>query len=156
MAKIPYTWSKVKAGDIISFRYNNSKDNRLVKRTVLVIDPMFKNKAKNKTSTYQLHGIQLEVSNRPHSKSIGTIATNRQQLRNLLEEAGKIQSVDLDKRIFKVKFDSPSAKSIYNKLKKSIKANGNFRTFSQSLLNSRRVYLEDIKLPAQFIKELSK
>ena len=55
MAKLPYSWTKVSPGDIVSFVYE-SKDGKRLRRTILVLEPKRKN---------LIHGIQLEVSNIP-------------------------------------------------------------------------------------------
>ena len=91
MAKINYNWNRVKRGDIISFRYKNSQ-GRILRRTVLVLEPKLRNRAKKKTSDNLIHGIQLEVSNRP---------TNIELLK-ILNSAGKVELVDKDKNIFRV------------------------------------------------------
>ena len=88
MAKLPYSWNKVGAGDIVSFVYE-SKDGKRLRRTILVIDPKLRNRAKNKSSQYLVHGIQLEVSN----KSTNT------EIKKILESAGTPEIVDADKKI---------------------------------------------------------
>ena len=87
MAKIAYNWSKVNAGDIVSFIYEN-KDGRKLRRTILVIEPKFKNRSKNKSSQYLIHGIQLEISN---------IRTNP-EIKKILETAGQVEIVDEAKK----------------------------------------------------------
>ena len=67
----------------ISFRYKN-KEGRILRRTILVLEPKLRNKAKNPNSNYLIHGIQLEVSNQPVNSEIKTI----------LETAGKVGVVD--------------------------------------------------------------
>ena len=96
MPKINYSWSKVVAGDIISFVYKNTKGSRL-RRTILVLDPK---------RNGLLHGIQLEVSNIP---------TNP-QIKKILETAGTAQIVDEDKKVYRVALDG-SGKDTYKKLK---------------------------------------
>ena len=109
MAKLPYSWSKVSAGDIVSFVYKN-RDGRNLRRTILVIDPKLLNRAKNKSSQYLVHGIQLEVSNVP---------TNM-EMKKILETAGTPEVVDEDKKIYRVILDGNS-KQIYRRLKSLIK-----------------------------------
>ena len=103
MGKIAYNWTKVNRGDIISFRYR-TKEGRILRRTILVLEPKLRNKAKNPTSKYLLHGIQLEISNQPVISNIKTI----------LESAGKVGVVDADKKIFNVELNR-STKNVYNK-----------------------------------------
>ncbi len=63
MAKLPYSWTRVSAGDIISFVYEN-KEGRKLRRTILVLEPKRKN---------LIHGIQLEISNQPTNTQINKI-----------------------------------------------------------------------------------
>tara|TARA_B100001094_G_scaffold164113_1_gene158873 strand:+ start:1682 stop:2089 length:408 start_codon:yes stop_codon:yes gene_type:complete len=135
MAKIPYTWNKVTSGDIISFAYKSS-DNRRLRRTILVLEPKSKN---------LIHGIQLEVSNVPTNSEI----------KKILESAGDTEIVDADKKIYRVNLVGNS-KKVYSKLKTLIKRHGIYRTYAYDKARKSQVFLEDLKLPAQFIKELSK
>ena len=142
MAKINYNWNRVKRGDIISFRYKNSQ-GRILRRTVLVLEPKLRNKAKKKTSDNLIHGIQLEVSNRP---------TNIELLK-ILNSAGKVELVDKDKNIFRVDLEGQT-KNIYNRLKSLVKKYGIFRTYSYEQARKSQVFLEDLRLPQDFVKEL--
>ena len=133
MPKINYSWSKVVAGDIISFVYKNTKGSRL-RRTILVLDPK---------RNGLLHGIQLEVSNIP---------TNP-QIKKILETAGTAQIVDEDKKVYRVALDG-SGKDTYKKLKGLIKRYGIYRTYKYDVARKSVVSLEDLKLPIGFIKEI--
>ena len=133
MAKLPYSWTRVSAGDIISFVYEN-KEGRKLRRTILVLEPKRKN---------LIHGIQLEISNQP---------TNT-QIKKILETAGTTQIVDETKKIYRVELDS-NAKQTYNKMKTLIKRHGIYRTFSYDKARKSSVTLEDLRLPTQFIEEL--
>ncbi len=143
MGKIAYNWNKVNRGDIISFRYR-TKEGRILRRTILVLEPKLRNKAKNPTSDYLLHGIQLEISNQPVISNIKTI----------LESAGEVGVVDVDKNIFNVELDR-STKNVYNKVKNLINKHGMFRTYSYEKARKSQVFLEDLRLPEDFVKELT-
>ena len=142
MAKLPYSWNKVSAGDIISFVYE-TKDGKKLRRTILVIDPKLRNRAKNKSSQYLVHGIQLEVSNKP---------TNT-EIKKILESAGTTEIVDEDKKIYRVTLDG-NAKQTYTKMKTLIKRHGIYRTYSYDKARKSSVTLEDLRLPTQFLQEL--
>ena len=133
MAKLPYSWTRVSAGDIISFVYEN-KEGRKLRRTILVLEPKRKN---------LIHGIQLEISNQP---------TNT-QIKKILETAGTTQIVDETKKIYRVELDS-NAKQTYNKMKTLKKRHGIYRTFSYDKARKSSVTLEDLRLPTQFVQEL--
>ena len=128
MSKLPYSWNKVSPGDIISFAYE-SKDGKRLRRTILVLDPERNN--------------LIEISNKP---------TNT-EIKKILESAGTTEIVDGDKKIYRVALDG-NAKQTYNKLKSLIKRHGIYRTYSYDKAKKSQVFLEDLKLPAQFLKEL--
>ena len=142
MAKISYNWTRVKRGDIIEFKYQN-KEGRVLRRTILVLEPKLRNQAKNKSSNYLLHGIQLEVSN---------VSTNT-KLQKILEAAGDVKVVDEKKKIYRVDIDK-STKQIYSELKSVIKQNGIYRTYNYDKAKKSQVFLEDLRLPPSFVKEL--
>ena len=144
MAKIGYSWSRVKRGDIISFRYKN-KEGRTLRRTILVLEPKLSNTAKNPSSKFLMHGIQLEVSN----KTIN--APN--VIQNILESAGDVDIVDIDKEVYRVDLTEPT-KIIYSKLKTLVKQHGIYRTYNYDKATKSQVFLEDLKLQKTFVEEL--
>jgi hypothetical protein len=144
MAKIGYSWSKVERGDIISFRYKNREGSTL-RRTILVLEPKLSNTAKNPSSKFLIHGIQLEVSNRP------TNASN--VIQNILESAGDVDVVDIDKEVYRVDLTEPT-KIIYTKLKSLVKQHGIYRTYNYDKATKSQVFLEDLKLQKTFVEEL--
>ena len=133
MAKLPYNWAIVSAGDIISFVYE-TKEGRRLRSTILVLAP---NRKK------VLHGIQLEISNVP---------TNR-EIKKLLEKAGKTEIIDENKKIYKVLLDGTS-KAVYSRLKRLIKRHDIYRTYTLEKAKKSQVFLEDLRLPTQFVEEL--
>ena len=144
MAKIGYSWSRVKRGDIISFRYKN-KEGSTLRRTILVLEPKLSNTAKNPSSKFLMHGIQLEVSN----KTIN--APN--VIQNILESAGDVDVVDIDKEVYRVDLTEPT-KIIYSKLKTLVKQHGIYRTYNYDKATKSQVFLEDLKLQKTFVEEL--
>ena len=142
MAKLPYSWNKVSSGDIISFIYEN-REGRKLRRTILVLEPQLVNKAKNPSSKFLLHGIQLEVSNRP------TLI----QMKTLLEQAGVTEIVDEQKKIYRVRLQS-DAKGTYKKMKNLINKYGIYRSYNYDKAKKSSVTLEDLRLPTQFVQEL--
>ena len=89
MSKLIYSWGKVTAGDIISFRYKG-KDSGSKLQTVLVFNPKMPNKNKDGTKSFHLIGLKLE--NR------GTIPTIKSKplMVQLLERIGGIEVVSGD------------------------------------------------------------
>ena len=144
MAKLPYRWNKVSPGDIVSFVYEN-KDGRKLRRTILVLDPKLKNRAKNPSSQYLVHGIQLEVSNQPTLR----------QMKTLLEQAGITEIVDEKKKINRVQLDG-TAKQIYRKMRTIINKYGIYRSYNYDKARKSTITLEDLRLPTQFVQELKK
>tara|TARA_B100000131_G_C17962031_1_gene550840 strand:+ start:367 stop:810 length:444 start_codon:yes stop_codon:yes gene_type:complete len=143
MGKLAYSWPQVQSGDIISFVYLN-KEKRRLRRTVLVIEPKLRNDAKNKSSQFLLHGIQLEISNLPTNPEI----------KKILETAGNVEIVDEQKKIYRVDFGTGLNTAVYKRLKVLIKRHGLYRTYNYDKVKGTRVMLEDLRLPPSFIKEI--
>ena len=101
------------------------------------------NRAKNPSSKYLDHGIQLEVSNQP------TLL----QMKTLLEQAGKTEIVDEKKKIYRVRLES-NARATYKKMRTIINKYGLYRSYNYDKARKSTVTLEDLRLPTQFIEEL--
>ena len=144
MAKLSYNWSKVKRGDIISFRYQN-KEGRTLRRTILVLEPKLTNEAKNPKSKFLMHGIQLEVSNQPiNAASV---------MEEILDKAGLVEVVDEEKKVYRVEIEANS-QTVYTSLKSLIKQHGIYRTYNYDKAKSSQVFLEDLRLSPQYVKDL--
>ena len=144
MGKLTYSWSRVKRGDIISFRYPN-KEGRILRRSILVLEPKLTNEAKNPSSKFLIHGIQLEVSNQAVN------APNVMQ--NILETAGFVEVVDEDKQVYRVDIEEKTQK-VYTSLKSLIKQHGIYRTYNYDKARKSQVFLEDLRLPPAYVKDL--
>ena len=144
MGKLTYSWSRVKRGDIISFRYPN-KEGRILRRSILVLEPKLTNEAKNPSSKFLIHGIQLEVSNQAVN------APNVMQ--NILETAGLVEVVDEDKQVYRVDIEEKTQK-VYTSLKSLIKQHGIYRTYNYDKARKSLVFLEDLRLPPAYVKDL--
>ena len=144
MGKLTYTWGKAKRGDIISFRYPN-KEGRILRRTILVLEPKLMNEAKNPSSKFLMHGIQLEVSNQAIN------APNVMQ--SILESAGYVEVVDEAKQVYRVEIEGNTQK-VYTSLKSLIKKHGIYRTYNYDKARKSQVFLEDLRLPPAYVKEL--
>ena len=144
MGKLTYSWSRVKRGDIISFRYPN-KEGRILRRSILVLEPKLTNEAKNPSSKFLIHGIQLEVSNQAIN------APNVMQ--NILETAGFVEVVDEDKQVYRVDIEEKTQK-VYTSLKSLIKQHGIYRTYNYDKASKSQVFLEDLRLPPAYVKDL--
>ena len=135
MAKAPYVWNKVSTGDIISFMYKTKKGENL-SRTVLVLEPNINN---------LIHGLQLEISNVPTNIEIPRI----------LKLAGKTEIVDESKQIYRVDIEMNTS-SLYTKMKNIINKHKLYRTYSLAKAKSSLVYLDDLKLPIDFVRGITK
>ena len=62
--KQPYSWGKVKPGDIISFRYKSKSTGKAHTNSILVLNPKLNVTLKDGKSTKHLIGIKLEESNK--------------------------------------------------------------------------------------------
>jgi len=152
MPKQVYTWGKVKAGDIVSFRYKGKSDtNKLT--TLLVLNLKMPYKKKDDTKTFHLIGLKLETS--------GVISTirNKPKLVQLLERLGEIEIVDEESDIYRVELKGVGPrgvkKSVYNKVKKYIERHSIYRTYDYKEAKRSAVFLEPIILPKELKEVLS-
>ena len=129
MTKQVYTWGKVTAGDIISFRYKG-KQSTATLTTILVLNPRIPYTRKDKTKVYHLVGLKLEEQ--------GTIPLirNRPLLVQLLETIGEIQVVDDENEIFRVLIKGLGPRGVtprvYDRIKR--KLNQNMKLFQYFLI----------------------
>jgi|TARA_B110000902_G_C14176175_1_gene538770 hypothetical protein len=144
MSKLIYSWGKVTAGDIISFRYKG-KDSGSKLQTVLVFNPKMPNKNKDGTKSFHLIGLKLE--NR------GTIPTIKSKplMVQLLERIGGIEVVSGDDYIYRVNIPNVGVRgvkrNVYSKLKKYINKFSVYRTYDYMKAKKSSVFLEPIILP---------
>ena len=141
MPKTSYSWNKVSAGDIISFRYKGKKPSgKLV--TILVLNPKIRLHDKK---AFYLVGLKLEQSGVvPHIR-------NKNETLELLERVGDLEIVDFENEIYRVSIKNVGVRgfkeSDYQKLKKYINQHQAYRTFVWEEATNSQVFLEPIKLP---------
>ena len=146
MPKQVYTWGKVKPSDIISFRYKGKQTTGKL-ATILVLNPRMPHIRKDKTKTFHLIGLKLEIS--------GTIPTirNKPKLVQLLERVGEIEVVDDENGIYRVDIKNVGPRGVkqatYQKLKKHIERHSVYRTYDYREAKRSQVFLEPIVLPKE-------
>ena len=151
MPKQIYTWNKVKTGDIISFRYKGKKRTGLL-TTILVLNPRFPYTRKDKTKTFHLIGLKLEIS--------GVIPTirNKPKLVQLLERIGELEVVDSESGIYRVNIKNVGPRGVkqatYQKMKRHIERHSVYRTYDYREAKRSQVFLEPIVLPKEFREAL--
>ena len=147
MPKQVYTWTKVRPGDIISFRYNQTL------QTLLVLNPMLPFTKKDGGKSLHLIGLKLEEK--------GTIRTIRNQpaLVRILETVGEIKLVEGNDDIFRIDIPNVSPrlgvrKDVYLKIERFLKQNAVYRTYNYNEARKSQVFLEPIELPQNVVKKL--
>ena len=151
MPKQVYTWGKVTAGDIISFRYKGKKPTSTL-TTLLVLNPRIPYTRKDKTKTFHLVGLKLEDK--------GTIPTIKAKpmLVQLLERVGDIQVISGDDEIYRVEIQGIGPRGVrqatYNKIKKYINKHAVYRTYDYKDAQTSGVFLEPIKLSKPLVEVL--
>ena len=151
MPKQVYTWSKVVAGDIISFRYKGKPTATLT--TLLVMNPKMPYIKKDGTKTFHLIGLKLEErGNIPMIKS-------KPLLVQLLERVGEIEVVSGEDQIYKIVIENTGPRGVrqqtYNKIKRYIERHSVYRTYDWQESRKSQVFLEPISLPKGLREEFS-
>ena len=148
MPKQIYTWNKVSAGDIISFRYKGKKTSGKL-TTVLVLNPKLPVIGKN---TFHLVGLKLE------SQGIRPVVRDKEILAKLLSRIGIIEVVSGDNDIFRVDITGTSnlgaKRDIYIKSKRQIDKYNLYRTYDYKEARKSAVFLEPISLPKELVEVL--
>ena len=151
MPKQIYNWSKVSAGDIISFRYKGNKPTGTL-TTLLVFNPKLPFTRKDGSKTFHLVGLKLE-----ERRTIPVIR-NKPFLVQLLERVGDIQVVSGDDQIYRIVIENLGNRGVrqatYKKLKQSIERYSVYRTYDYMEAKRSQVFLEPIVLPKDFREAL--
>ena len=147
MAKQVYTWGKVRAGDIVSFRYKGKKTSSTL-TTLLVFNPKLPYTKKNGTKTFHLVGLKLE------DRGTVPMIKAKPMLVQLLERVGNIQVVSGDDQIYRVEIKGVGVRGVrkatYTKLKQYIEKHSVYRTYDYMEAKRSQVFLEPIVLPKDF------
>ena len=151
MPKQIYTWGKVEAGDIISFRYKGKKPSGAL-TTVLVFNPKLPYTKKDGTKTFHLVGLKLE------DRGTIPIIKNKPMLVQLLERVGNIEVVSGDDEIYRVEIKGVGVRGVrkatYDKLKQYIERYSVYRTYDYVEARKSQVFLEPISFPKEFREAL--
>ena len=151
MPKKIYNWAKVKAGDIISFRYKGKKPTGTL-TTLLVFNPRLPYTRKDGTKTFHLVGLKLE------DRGTIPIIKNKPLLVQLLERVGEIKVVSGDDQIYKIVIENLGNRGVrqatYKKLKRFIERYSVYRTYNYMEAKRSQVFLEPIVLPIEFREAL--
>jgi hypothetical protein len=145
--KLPYSWGRVKAGDIISFKYKSKSSKSSKVQSVLVLNPRLSVNLKDGTNTKHLIGIKIEESNK-----ITLRLTGRQI--SLLETIGNFKKIDDNNNLYKLEIDKRfivnDIKGIkqeaYNKISNSLDIKGQYRTYDYMTVIKSSVYIEPIRI----------
>jgi len=144
MSKLVYSWGRVTAGDIISFRYKG-KDSTSMLQTVLVFNPKIPNKKKDGTKSFHLIGLKLE------NRGVIPTIKSKPLMVQLLERIGGIEVVSGHDYIYRVNIPNVGPRgvkrNVYNKIKKYINQHSVYRTYDYKKAKKSSVFLEPIILP---------
>ena len=151
MPKKIYNWAKVKAGDIISFRYKGKKPTGTL-TTLLVFNPKIPYTRKDGSKTFHLVGLKLE------DRGTIPIIKNKPLLVQLLERVGEIKVVSGDDQIYRIVIENLGNRGVrqatYKKLKRFIERYSVYRTYDYMEAKRSQVFLEPIVLPIEFREAL--
>ena len=145
--KQPYSWGRVKPGDVISFKYKSKSTGKTLVQSILVLNPRLNVKLKDGKTTRHLTGIKLEESNKI------SLRLNTRQLA-LLEQIGDFKKIDDKNNLYKLEIDNRFVvndikgikKSAYDKISKGLNIQGQYRTYDYMTARKSAVYLEPIRV----------
>jgi len=96
--KKAYSWTRVKPGNIISFKYKSKSSGKNYVQTLLVLNPKLMVTLKDGTKTKHLIGIKLEQSNKI------TLRLNQRQI-SLFEKIGDFVRTDEKNNLYALEID---------------------------------------------------
>ena len=145
--KQPYSWRRVKPGDVISFKYKSKSTGKTRVNSILVLNPKLNVTLKDGTSTKHLIGIKLEESNKI------SLRLNQKQVM-LLEKIGDFKKIDDKNNLYKLEIDRRFVlndikgikQEAYDKISKSLGIQGQYRTYNYLKAKKSSVYLEPIRV----------
>ena len=151
MPKQVYTWGKVRAGDIVSFRYKGKKPTGTL-TTLLVFNPRLPYTRKDGTKTFHLVGLKLE------EKGTIPIVKSKPAFAALLESVGNVRLVSGEDQIYRVEISNVDARGVpkatYRELRNVIARYSVYRTYDYIEARKSRVFLEPIVLPKELREAL--
>ena len=145
--KQPYSWARVKPGNIISFKYKSKSTGKNLVQSILVLNPKLNVTLKDGKTTKHLIGIKLEESNKI------SLRLNQKQVK-LLERIGDFKKIDKENNLYKLEIDKTFIlndikgikQSAYDKISKSLDIQGQYRTYDYMTARKSAVYLEPIRV----------
>ena len=151
------SWSKVKAGDVVYFRYKGKKERaKSRRRTCLVLNEKHMYKRQSDGRRVRLvHALQLSAVPRVP----GTRMLNEAQIKRVIKKVGKIEIREegTDTERYAVVTKRSKAKTRYGMIRNLVTQYGIYRTFSWGRLKTRAVFLnEDFEWPKELVTDLQK
>ena len=151
------SWSKVRAGDVVYFRYKGKKEEaKSRRRTCLVLNEKHMYKRQSDGRRVRLvHALQLSAVPRVP----GTRILKEAQIKRVIKKVGKIEIREegTDKERYAVATKRSKAKTRYGMIRNLVTQYGIYRTFSWGRLKTRAVFLnEDFEWPKELVTDLQK
>ena len=149
------SWSTVRAGDVVFFRYKGKKEGaKSRRRTCLILNErhMYKRLSDGKRVRL-VHPLQLSAIPRVQ----GTRVLKEAQIKRVIKKVGKIEIREegTDMARYAVATKRSKAKTRYGLIRTLVTQYGIYRTFSWNRLKTRAAFLnEDFEWPRELVKDL--
>ena len=145
--KQPHNWTKVRPGDIISFKYKSKSTGTSKVHSILVLNPKLLVKLKDGKTVKHLIGIKLEGSNKIE------LRLNRRQIM-LLEKIGEFVQLSEKDNLYRLNINDRFIlndirgvkKQAYDKIANSLGIQGQYRTYDWQIARKSAVYFEPIRV----------
>lgn len=153
MAKTRISWGKIRAGDVVEFRYKGKKiGSRSRHRTALILNERHMYKRVDGKRVRLVHAMEFStVPRRP-----GSVILKETHIKKLLKKAGKVELREGAKSdYFAIKGSRLVAKKQYNKLRNLVTQHANYRTYSWARLKTRACFMADeFQWPDELVKDV--
>jgi hypothetical protein len=153
MAKSRISWGKIRAGDVVEFRYKGQKLGAKSRyRTALILNERHMYKRVDGHRVRLVHAMEFSAIPRRS----GSVILREAHIKKLLKKAGKVELREgADSDYFAIKGTRMTAKRQYNKLRNLVTQHANYRTYSWARLKTRACFIsEDFQWPDELVKDV--
>lgn len=147
MARIGTSWTRIQAGDVISFKYKNKRNNKLKEQTILVLNPKFASTriaGGKQEQVFHLIGLKLA------EQKVRTIREGAKVVTQLFNKIGTIEAIDSQKDIYRVNLDKAdlfwggAKDTVYKKIRGLLGKEPIYRTYDYEEAKKSAVFYESL------------
>ena len=140
MARIGTSWTRIQAGDVISFKYTSKRSKKNKEQTILVLNPKFA----VDDNTFHLIGLKLA------EQKVRTIREGAKVVTQLFNKIGTMEAIDAQKDIYRVNLNKAdlfwggAKDTVYKKIRYLLGKEPIYRTYDYEEAKKSAVFYESL------------